>query len=204
MGDRNVTVTLKAGEGFNAPWVVIGGDTLQEINHQLDTILAAGTLQKAAQVAIAFHNGYRALRHEDGSQQPPQAPQAVQEAPAQPQMGFSGQAPPYDPATDPWANQQGQQAPAADPWANAPHNPAVQQAQQQAQPQQGYAYGQGVGQAAPQQQGNPGGRAPVCQCGQVCELKTTGSGRQAWRCPSWRWNNGNPTPNHDQHWVGNN
>lgn len=197
MGDRNITVTLKAGESFKDPWVVIGGDTLEEINHQLDTILQAGTLQKASQVAIAFHNGFRAIRHGGSSpeqqgpppetySQPPvgsqQAPPATQAAPQ-----GSAQAPPWDNWSS--APQQAVQQPPVqpqDPWAGAPNwatgQPGGQQPQQQA--------------PAPQQ-----GGAPVCQCRKVMEHKVTGGGKPVWRCPDWRWNNGTPTPNHDQIWV---
>jgi hypothetical protein len=32
------------------------------------------------------------------------------------------------------------------------------------------------------------------------ELKETSTHKQVWRCPSWRWNNGNETKDHDQAW----
>lgn len=182
--DRKITVTLKGGVGFDAPWVVIGGDTLDEVNYQLDQVLAAGTLQKAAQVAIAFHNGFRAGRHAAGDhgQEPPR------ETYTQPPAG-AVPAPQQNQDSPSWDNWSSQRPPAQqDPWTG--------QQQPQQPPQQAQ---QGWGQQT-QQNAAPGG-APICQCGQIMEHKTTGGGKPVWRCKDWRWNNGNPSTNHDQIWV---
>lgn len=194
MSDRTITVTLKAGEGFAAPWVVIGGDQLDEVNYKLDQILAAGTLQKAAAVAIAFHNGYRSLRHADGAQEVPQESYSQPPVGSGPPSGYQG--PPASqtaPQGDPWANQG---PPPQDPWANQGPSPQWATGSQgyQAPPQT-----QQTQQAPPQNQG--GGRPPICTCGKSMEYKNTTGGKAVWRCPDWRWNNGNPTPNHDQIWV---
>lgn len=82
--------------------------------------------------------------------------------------------------------------------------PAPQQAQQYQSSQWG-APGVQQGGYQPQHQGgqqppaNPnapqGGR---CRCGEPLEWKENRSGNGAsWRCRLWRWNNGNPTPDHD-------
>jgi hypothetical protein len=81
---------------------------------------------------------------------------------------------------------------------------------QQAPPQQqSQGWGAAQQQSAPPQQQGGGNRfggqqhpeGKQCQCGQVLEVKTTGSNKTVFRCPQWRWNNGNPTPNHDQEWA---
>lgn len=107
------------------------------------------------------------------------------------------------PLTQPQAPaQQQEQAPS---WA-------AQAPSQQAAPQQPQGWGaaaqQVPQQAAPPQQGGRGQFAgpphpegKTCQCGQVLEFKTTGSGKGVYRCSQWRWQNGNPTPNHDQEWA---
>lgn len=84
--------------------------------------------------------------------------------------------------------------------------------QQSAPPQQQPPANNGWGQQPQQQQRPPqqggnrfGGQqhpeGKQCQCGQVLEVKQTGSGKTVFRCPSWRWNNGNPTVDHDQEWA---
>lgn len=79
-----------------------------------------------------------------------------------------------------------QQAPA--PQQQAPSNPwGGQPQQQQAAPQQ----------AQPQQQNRFGGpqhpEGKTCDiCPKVLEEKKTSSGKLVWRCPDWRWGNGNP------------
>ena len=91
----------------------------------------------------------------------------------------------------------------------APHPQAAavqQQAPQQrgwgGQPQQQAAPPQNVGQrsgARPGDRPHPEGKQ--CQeCGDVLVHKTPGSGKSTWRCPAWRWNNGNPN-GHTQEWA---
>lgn len=70
-----------------------------------------------------------------------------------------------------------------------------QQNQQQSQPQNNQQQGGGS-----KYGGTPHPEGKSCsQCGQVLEMKKTSSGKTTWRCPQWRWNNGNPN-NHDQEW----
>ena len=90
--------------------------------------------------------------------------------------------------------------------------PAQQAPAQQPPPQQNSGWGQQQNVAPPQpaqqpqQQGftrpattHPEGLA--CEaCNQPLEYKKTGSGKGTWRCPQWRWNNGNPNE-HSQIWA---
>lgn len=82
---------------------------------------------------------------------------------------------------------QQQQQQAAAPW---PSQPPQQQAPR---PQQGGGGGNFGGRPHPE--------GKQCQCGQVLEVKQTGSGKTVFRCPQWRWNNGNPTTHHDSEWA---
>jgi hypothetical protein len=96
-----------------------------------------------------------------------------------------------------------QAAPAQPEWSQAPQAAPQQQsqgwgaAQQQAPQQSAPQGGGGGGQFA----GPPHPEGKQCQCGQVLEYKKTNSGKGVFRCAQWRWNNGNPTLNHDQDWA---
>lgn len=78
-------------------------------------------------------------------------------------------------------------------------------------PQQSNGWGQAAQQQQsppPQQQGGgnryggvPHPQGKQCQCGQVLEVKQTGSNKTVFRCSQWRWNNGNPTTNHDSEFA---
>lgn len=76
-----------------------------------------------------------------------------------------------------------------------------QPAQQQAPQQSAWGQGQQSQQQRPAQQNNSGNRyggtphpeGKSCEmCGKVLEAKTTSGGKKVWRCPDWRWSNGNP------------
>lgn len=82
-----------------------------------------------------------------------------------------------------------------------------QQAPAQQAPPQNQGWGQSQQQSAPQGGGqgaygaqlHPEGKQ--CEmCGKVLEFKKTSSGKSTWRCPDWRWNNGNPN-GHAQEWA---
>lgn len=171
MSDRKLSISVKGGVGYEAPLLSLGGDSVEELNFQMEQVMSQGTLGLATALALRFQNGYREGRHEAPAQQGQQTPPAAQR---------TQQRPPAQRPPEPWENQDpadpwGTQSPAADPWANRP------------QPAQG------------QGRGAPNGN-PVCQCGQVMEFKQTAGGKNVWRCPEWRWNNGNPNTNHDQAW----
>lgn len=90
--------------------------------------------------------------------------------------------------------------------------PQQQAPAQQAAPQQQQSGGWGQAPQTQQQQrpqgggGRPNGGPPhpegkACEsCSKVLEFKTTSGGKGTWRCPDWRWNNGNPN-GHTQEWA---
>lgn len=197
MSDRKISVSFKGGSGYEAPLISVGGDTVEDLNFQLDQVLAQGTLERAVALAVRFQQGYVPARR-DGA---PGAPAARQDpTPSQPsyaqppQQQVHNQAPPAQASQqhDPWAQSTPQPPagwndvpPAADPWG----------------PPQGSFQGQQQQQQAPAPQQSPSGPTPYCQCGQPMEFKNTNNGKPVWRCHDWRWNNGNPTPNHDSVFV---
>lgn len=90
--DSKVTVTLKAGQGFEAPWIVIhadnADDALEQINSGSFATLAERTVA-AADFFRAAHNVKTGLGKESVQQQPAQqagpawSQQGSQQAPAQ-------------------------------------------------------------------------------------------------------------------------
>lgn len=200
MSDRKLSVSFKGGSGFEAPLVSIGGDTVEDLNYQLDQVLAQGTLERAVALAVRFQQGYVPARRDGAPGAPParQDPAPSQPAYAQPpQQQVTNQPPPA------------QQAPQRDPWADNPPQPPNDWSSVPPQadpwgPPQGSFGGQ---QQAPQQrqqapaQQAPSGPTPYCQCGQPMEYKNTNNGKPVWRCRDWRWNSGSPTPNHDSMFV---
>lgn len=190
MSDRKLSYSFKGGTGYEAPLLSIGGDSVEELNFQLQAIMGAGTLQLATEVALRFQAEYRDGRHAPGQQGQQQPPQQSPQGQQPPQGAHQGYHQPPNQQPDPWG---GQGAP-QDPWAN----------QQPAQQTQGGGYQQGQqSQAQQQPQWQPGNAPPTCQCGQQMEYKMAGANKDkpVWRCKDWRWNNGNPTTNHDQIWV---
>ena len=95
-----------------------------------------------------------------------------------------------------------------------PQPEAAPQAPAQQAPQQSGGWGGQAPQqqAAPPQQNQGGGsrfggpphpEGKSCEfqgCGKVLEFKKTASGKGTWRCPDWRWGNGNPN-GHTQEWA---
>lgn len=158
--------TLKAGGGYEVPWITVEADNPNDLEQKLRGIIDSKVLETVAEAASQF--------------------QATQNA---------------TPLTQPVPPSPAQQASAPE-WSQAP-------AQQAPPQQQSQGWGAAQQQSAPQQHGGGQGQfgaqlhpeGKQCQCGQVLEFKKTGSGKGVWRCGSWRWNNGNPTPNHDQDWA---
>lgn len=71
----------------------------------------------------------------------------------------------------------------------------------QNQPQQGGGWNNGGQQGPPQQQGprlHPEGEA--CHCGQVLQYGKTRTNKGQWKCPAYRYNNGNPNE-HTLEWA---
>lgn len=57
MADGKITVTLKADKGFDAPWVVLSGDTAAEVRDVIGEVEQSGLLVDVGRVANAF-KGY--------------------------------------------------------------------------------------------------------------------------------------------------
>jgi hypothetical protein len=120
MADGKITATLKAGTGFDAPWVVVSADTSGELRDRLGEIEQSGALVDVSRVAKAFQ-GYAAVGGTLGAR-PVDAPGSAQQQP---------------PAQAPQGPPQGaQQQPPAGSWGNAPQQPQ-QPPQQPAAPQGG-------------------------------------------------------------------
>lgn len=96
-----------------------------------------------------------------------------------------------------------QQAPAGNgaAWGTIQPGQGFQPAQQ-AQP-----WGGGQQQSAPPQQGQPSRQGAqlhpegeACGCGKVLEYGKTRTNKGQWKCPDYRWNNGNPN-DHRLEWA---
>jgi len=74
--DRKHTVTLKGGQGFESPWVVVGGDTVQELKDALEQVDALGLFSDVALAAQAFRTAN--LLAAPLPENPPQAPPSPQ------------------------------------------------------------------------------------------------------------------------------
>lgn len=60
MADGKITVTLKADKGFDAPWVVLSGDTAAEVRDVIGEVEQSGLLADVGRVAMAFR-GFAAV-----------------------------------------------------------------------------------------------------------------------------------------------
>lgn len=159
--NKKISVTLKGGKDFDAPWIVFYGDSIADVGRTLDDPNLDKLTTRVAEVAALFKGAVTVV----STVQLPPANQSQPTPPAAP------------------ASQQQPQAPQT-AWGSQP--PAQQQQQYSQQP--------------PQQGGNLG----ACGCGEPLQLKTGHSNRGAWQkkqCPNWRWNNGNPTPEHVSEFI---
>jgi hypothetical protein len=107
MTESAVTVTLKAGAGYDAPWVVVRADTPAEATQYLTALGNQGVFAVAAEVAAEFAGVFNTKKGLGGT------PIAVEPAPT----GWGNIAP-----AAPVANQTFQQA--AAPQGYAPSAPA--------------------------------------------------------------------------------
>jgi hypothetical protein len=150
--NANLTITLKAGTGYDSPWIVVRGDNPQDVTAKLNGL--GDVIAATVQAAELFKGAGNA------------APLTVPEpqAPAQQPQQQSG-------------------------WGQAPQQQAAPQQYQQAPPPRNSKFG-----------GPPHPEGKTCNCGTVLEMKETGSGKKVFRCPQWRWNNGNPN-GHDSEFV---
>jgi hypothetical protein len=155
-----IVVTLKGGTGYDQPWIVVRGNTPDQVAAMLRNL---GELPAATLEASNLLQNVATLA--------PVLPNSAQPAPP-------AQAPQQNVTPGPWPNTPQQQAP------QAPVQPAPQQQGQQGQ------YGETL---HPENKG--------CQmCGQVLVRKQTSTGKATWRCPQWRWNNGQQN-GHTQEWI---
>lgn len=78
MSDNNaaISVTLKASQGYDAPWVVVYGDSPQQVSERLDGVAQAGLLAKAAESAVELQGIYAAAK---GLGAKPQAVEGTQQ-----------------------------------------------------------------------------------------------------------------------------
>lgn len=121
MTDFNLQATVKAGTEYDAPWVTIGADDPQQLEHYLRGLLGTPVLQLVHEVSQHFKaQGAAAPIAAPVAQQPP-----AQQGPQQPQW----QQPVQQQQQTAWNNQPPQQqAPANNgaPQNGSPH-PAGQQ-----------------------------------------------------------------------------
>ena len=172
MSDLPLKATLKAGSDYSAPWLTVDAHDPADLELKLNAIANGG----APQALIEAANALKAANNA--------APLLANSAlPVGSSFGGGDQA---NAPTPPPPQQQHQ--PAASGWGSpTPQAPPTNTAQ----PQQ-----QGFTRAATT---HPEGLA--CEaCNQPLEYKKTGSGKGTWRCPQWRWNNGNPNE-HSQIWA---
>lgn len=119
-----VVVTIKAGTGYDVPWVVFHGESIEEVEYQLDR--AESLLEKAAYVSNLFTHKFNTapkstadlLKRELGAEvisvepiySEPDAPQV----PAQELKPWERPAPAAAAAPKPWETQTGAPAPVMD------------------------------------------------------------------------------------------
>lgn len=93
--NNGVTVTLKAGQGFEAPWIVIHAESVADAKDQIDQGVFAELAERtvaAAEFFRAAHNVKKGLAANEAASAP--APQPQQNGPSWSQQGSQQQAPP--------------------------------------------------------------------------------------------------------------
>lgn len=94
---NGVTVTFKAAQGYEAPWIVIHADSVTDAKNQIDTGDFAALAERTVAAAEFFRGAYN-VKHGLASNEAPAQPQAPQQnrsqqgspqtqAPAAPQGG---------------------------------------------------------------------------------------------------------------------
>lgn len=58
MAEQPYQVTLKAGEGFAAPWLIINADNGQQLDERLDAVIEHRVLEKISEAAGVFATSY--------------------------------------------------------------------------------------------------------------------------------------------------
>lgn len=147
-----LSVTLKAGTGYDSPWIVVYGTTPDEVQAKLEGV-HGGLIQATIEAANALKAANNAAPLLAGGQPAPQA------TPNPPQNGG---------------------------WS--------QPAQQQAPPQQ-HGGGGGYGNAKTHPEGKT-----CATCNELLQWGMTRTNKGQWKCPQYRWNNGNPNE-HTLEWA---
>lgn len=57
-GVTPITVTLKAGKGFDAPWIVVRGSSVEEVREVLEDPGLGGLMKRTSEVATYFQDRY--------------------------------------------------------------------------------------------------------------------------------------------------
>lgn len=73
--DGKIVVTLKGGKGYEAPWIVVHANTVEEANEQLNDAGLADLIKQTKKVAEFFNGGPQANNGPSGQ------PQAATQAP---------------------------------------------------------------------------------------------------------------------------
>lgn len=147
---HHISVTLKGGNEFSSPWIVVYGDDPAEVSEKLKNL---GDLVEQTVITANLLKG--------ANNAAPLAPGGAEAA---------------APAAAP---------PAQKSWGQAPAAPA----------------GGTPPPSHPNAQTHPAGETcDLGGCGKLLEFKKTQSGKSTWRCPDWRWANGNPN-GHRQEWA---
>lgn len=115
MTEHALSVTLKAGTGYDAPWVVVYGDHPSDVEMKLDGI--TGVLQKATSAAAAFRT-LQTLEGNGVAVQSAHVEQPAQQS-APPQQQWQSSPPDAAPS---WAAQPQQAAPQQGGSAGGPGN----------------------------------------------------------------------------------
>ena len=162
MSDLPIKATLKAGAGYDAPWLTVDAHDPSDLELKLNAIANGGAPQALIEAANALKAANNAAPLLGGN--------IVTGGPNDASLRL---VPPVQQQPDPqqaggWGQQQTQGTPPP---------------QQFQQPQQ-----QGFTRPATT---HPEGKA-CDACNAPLEYKKTSSGKGTWRCPSWRWNNGSP------------
>jgi hypothetical protein len=179
-----IKTTLKAGTGYDAPWLTVDANDPGDLEFKLKALIespALGLVVEAANALKAANNaapllGGNTVGGHDNNVVPLQA------------------APPHAQSSLAQNGGWGQQAPLASGSSfgggDRGMNPEPPRQQNQQPQQQGFTRPATL---------HPEGK--TCEsCNAPLEYKKTSSGKGTWRCPDWRWNSGNPN-GHTQLWA---
>lgn len=120
MSDFPISVTLKGGKDFDSPWIVLYGNTPDEVEAKLQAVISGDLATKTAEAAAFFRAQHNLAA---GGVTAPAQPQTQQPVPM-PQQGGVPQQPPVQNAWNQQpqqqnqpAQQQGEQCPACGSYA---------------------------------------------------------------------------------------